>query len=210
MTSPSICGPSLNQVSILSILKRCAHSFRVLVYYGLARYLPESRRPCGHVWRRIRSWSCRPLLLHCGDNVNIERGASLGRRTVSIGSNSGIGVNAVIGPGTTLGSNVMMGPDVVILTQNHETSRLDIPMVAQGHAPIAPVTVGDNVWIGTRVIILPGVIIGSGCVLGAGAVVSRNVPDGAVAVGNPARIVRYRHLAEPPDGSSANSSAQTC
>ena len=53
----------------------------------------------------------------------------------------------------------------------------------------APVTIGRNVWIGTRAIILPGVTIGDHSVIGAGAVVSRDVPDRAVVVGSPARIV---------------------
>src|ERR1019366_5393777 len=91
-----------------------------------------------------------------------------------------------------IGSDVMMGPEVVIYSWNHVTSRVDIPMIQQGFTACSPVTIGDDVWIGRRVIILPGVTVGSGCVLGAGAVISRDVPPGAVAVGNPARVVRYR------------------
>jgi acetyltransferase-like isoleucine patch superfamily enzyme len=95
--------------------------------------------------------------------------------------------------GTRIGANVMMGPEVVIFSYNHATSRVDIPMIRQGFTACFPVTIGDDVWIGRRVIILPGVTVGSGCILGAGAVISRDVPPGAVAVGNPARVVRYRH-----------------
>src|ERR1022692_3366992 len=56
----------------------------------------------------------------------------------------------------------------------------------------APVIIADDVWIGARAIILPGVTVGSGSIIGAGAVVSKDVPPGAVVVGNPARIVRNR------------------
>lgn len=56
--------------------------------------------------------------------------------------------------------------------------------------PSHPVIIGNNVWIGTRVIILPGVTIGDHAVIGAGAVVTKNVPPRSVAAGNPARILR--------------------
>lgn len=174
-----------------------------LLFYRLARYLPASTSPGGVLWRRIRYWTCRPLFIHCGHNVNVERGAAFERGTISIGSNSGIGINADIGSGTRIGSNVMMGPEVLIFTRNHCTSRVDIPMIQQGYRPLAPVSIGDDVWIGARVIILPGVTVGSGSVLGAGAVISRSVPPGAVVVGNPGRIVRYRdgssHVAQNTD-----------
>ena len=94
----------------------------------------------------------------------------------------------------------MMGPEVLIYSTNHCTSRTDIPINQQGNRSIAPVQIGDDVWIGARVIILPGVIVGSGSVLGAGAVVSKDVPPSAVVVGNPARVVHYR--VPPPTESS--------
>jgi maltose O-acetyltransferase len=173
------------------------YRFHLLLYHGFARYLPASTMPLGFLWREIRCWVCRPLFVHCGENVNIERGASIGLRTISIGSNSGIGIRASVGDGTNIGSNVMMGPEVLILTQNHRIAQFDRPMLQQGFGPVTPVHIEDDVWIGARAIILPGVRIGSGSVIGAGAVVSRDVPRGAVAVGNPARTVRYRHHTSP-------------
>ena len=56
----------------------------------------------------------------------------------------------------------------------------------------ANVIIGDYVWIGRRVIVLPGVQIGKGAVVGAGSIVSKDIPDYAVAVGNPAKVVKYR------------------
>jgi maltose O-acetyltransferase len=149
------------------------------------------------MWRAIRYWMCRPLFAHCGQNVNVDRGASFARRTVSIGSHSGIGVNARIDSGTRIGTNVMIGPDLLVYTRNHCISRTDIAMIQQGYGPVLPVTIGDDVWIGARVIILPGVTIGDGCVLGAGTVVARDVPANAVVVGNPGRVVRYRDSLSP-------------
>src|SRR5215472_2517646 len=172
-----------------------------MLFYGFARYLPDSTWPGGALWRSIRAWAARPLFARCGERVNIERGARLGGRNVAIGSGSGIGINAWIGPGTRIGSNVMMGPDVMILTTSHSTSTTSIPMSAQGFLPVAPVQIEDDVWIGARAIILPGVTIHSGSIIGAGAVVTRDVPACAVVGGSPARILKNRNQPDCETGS---------
>lgn len=58
--------------------------------------------------------------------------------------------------------------------------------------------IGADVWIGARVIVLPGVTIGDGAIVGAGAVVTRDVPKRATVAGNPARLIRYRDRTEAP------------
>ena len=90
-----------------------------------------------------------------------------------------------------IGENVMMGPDVTILSQTHNIERTDIPMGKQGMRE-AEVSIGNDVWIGMRSIIMPGVKIGDGAVIGAGAVVTKDVPDYAIVGGVPARIIKYR------------------
>ena len=85
----------------------------------------------------------------------------------------------------------MMGPDVVILTHTHNIDRTDIPMCDQG-SRVGKVTIGNDVWIGMRSIIMPGVKIGNGAVIGAGAVVTKDVPDYAIVGGVPAKIIKYR------------------
>ncbi|MBE7081631.1 MAG: maltose O-acetyltransferase [Clostridiales bacterium] len=86
----------------------------------------------------------------------------------------------------------MMGPYVIFYAQNHCTSNPDIPMREQGMAEIKPITIEDDVWIGARVVVLPGVTIGKGSVIGACAVVSKDVPPYSVFVGNPGRVVKNR------------------
>lgn len=86
----------------------------------------------------------------------------------------------------------MMGPDVHIYARSHAFSRTDIPMIEQGNQNDKPVSIGNDVWIAARVIILPGVSIGNGVILAAGAVITKNVPDYAIVAGNPAKIIRYR------------------
>lgn len=63
----------------------------------------------------------------------------------------------------------------------------------QGFQEEKPVYIGNDVWIGSRVTILPEVKIGNGCVIGAGAIVTKDVPDYAIVGGNPARVIRYRN-----------------
>ena len=87
----------------------------------------------------------------------------------------------------TIGDDVQIGPFVQLLTPTHP---LDPELRRQKWEAAAPIVIGDNVWLGGGVIVLPGVTIGADTVVGAGAVVSRDLPAGVVAVGNPARISR--------------------
>ena len=89
-----------------------------------------------------------------------------------------------------------MGQDVIVYTTRHKDDRVDIPMREQGMAEVLPVTIGNDVWIGSRVIILPGVTIGDGCIIGAGAVVTKDVPPYSVVGGVPGRIIRKRNQSD--------------
>ncbi len=111
---------------------------------------------------------------------------------ISIGNNSGLGIRCRVRGPLTIGNDVMMGPDVVILSGGHVFDRTDIPMRLQGGKKSRPTVIGDDVWIGTRAIIMPGVRIGSGVIIGAGAVVTKDVPDYAIVGGVPAKVLRYR------------------
>ena len=86
----------------------------------------------------------------------------------------------------------MMGPECMIYTSNHGMDRTDIPMWKQQSTEVEPVVIGNDVWIGARVIILPGVHIGDGCVIGAGSVVTKDVEEYTVVAGNPAKFIRKR------------------
>ena len=73
----------------------------------------------------------------------------------------------------------------------HNIADPDMPIRLQGGGE-SPVAIGDDVWLGTRAIILPGVSLGSHCIVGAGAVVTKSFPDYAIVAGVPARILRMR------------------
>ena len=87
----------------------------------------------------------------------------------------------------TFGDDCFVGPNVSIYTACHSID----PQERNTRREWAePVTIGNNVWIGGSVTILPGVTIGNNCTIGAGSVVTKNIPDNSVAVGNPARVIR--------------------
>lgn len=86
-----------------------------------------------------------------------------------------------------IGDNVMFGPRVGIYTAGHP---IDAEIRNTGLEFGAPVTIGDNVWVGGSVVINPGVTIGNNVVIGSGSVVTKDIPDNVVAVGNPCRVLR--------------------
>ncbi len=86
-----------------------------------------------------------------------------------------------------IGAEVNIGPNVQLLTPTHPIAPGPRREGWEGSAPIA---IADGVWLGGGVIVLPGVSIGENTVVGAGAVVTRDLPGGVVAVGNPARVIR--------------------
>jgi maltose O-acetyltransferase len=87
----------------------------------------------------------------------------------------------------TVGDFVQIGPNVQLLTATHP---LDAGRRREGWEGSAPITISDDVWLGGGVIVLPGVTIGAETVVGAGAVVTKDLPAGVLAVGNPARVIR--------------------
>jgi maltose O-acetyltransferase len=87
----------------------------------------------------------------------------------------------------TIGDDVQIGPNVQLLTPTHP---VDAGLRRAKWEAAEPITIGSNVWLGGGVIVLPGVSIGENTVVGAGAVVTRDLPAGVVAMGNPARITR--------------------
>ena len=163
-----------------------------VLYEFVFKHLPSSMAPLGgKFFKSLRAFAVRRFVSSCGKNVNIEHGAVISSK-LTIGDNSGVGVDCVCGGPITIGDNVMMGPECVLLTRNHAFDKTDIPMCRQGFQEDKPIVIGNDVWLGRRVIILPGVTIGDGAIIGAGAVVTKSVPAYAIAAGNPAVVKKYR------------------
>jgi maltose O-acetyltransferase len=170
-----------------------------VIYNVFAKHMPLSESKMNLGSKKIRSFCGHLILKECGRNVNIEKGATFGS-TVTIGDNSGIGVNALVSPGVHIGKNVMMGPECMMFTQNHAFKDLDVPMCEQGFSQRKPIIINDDVWIGARVTILPGVNIGKGSIIGAGSVVTQNVSEYSIVAGNPAKEIGKRYKNNGSDG----------
>lgn len=169
------------------ILKKVTKFF----YLTVGMYIPTLKNSYKGLAQRIRFFLAKGFLNHCGRRVNIQPKAIVASN-VSIGDYSGIGRKCFIQGYVTIGNHVMMGPEVLIYTQNHRFSDAQKNIDEQGFSPVKEVKIGNNVWIGARVIILPGVSIGEGAVIGAGTVVSKDVPPFTVFVGNPGKVVKKR------------------
>lgn len=143
-----------------------------------------------------------------GKKAFVGRASSLNTRggQVHILEHASIGPHVHIGTyeQLTIGRHCIIAAFCYIGGMFHRTERLDIPMALQGIDRKGGVAIEDDVWIGAGSVVLDGVRIGKGAIVGAGSVVTRDIPPYAVAVGAPARVVRYRGAAPAAgDGEAA-------
>jgi len=132
----------------------------------------------------------RRILGKAGENIHIEAPFRCDYGwNIEVGNNFYANYNCIIldvGK-VVIGDNVMFAPNVSIFTAGHPihpTPR------NSGYEYGIPVTIGDNVWIGGNAVVNPGVTIGNNTVIGAGSIVTKNIPDNVIAVGNPCKVVR--------------------
>ncbi len=177
---------------------------------GVIRNLPgRAGRLVRRVWYQRRFASCGELFI--GEGCRFIDPASMrfeGRTLINEGCyfnaqggmismgdftaiNNGAHINASCGGHIRIGSHCPIGPGVVMRTANHRFSDAAEYIQNQGH-DAADIIIEDDCWLGANVIVLAGVKIGRGAVVGAGAVVSKDVPEMAVVVGVPARVIKYR------------------
>ncbi|QIG38691.1 acyltransferase [Microbacterium sp. 4R-513] len=137
--------------------------------------------------------------LRLGDRTYIAAGAYL-TGALRAGSDCSINPYAVVRGDVQLGDGVRIGAHTSILGFNHTMTDPDLPVFRQ---PLTAegIRVGDDVWIGSHVVILDGVRVGDHSVLAAGAVVTKDVPAGAIVGGNPAKLLRWR-IAPAGEGAS--------
>lgn len=170
--------------------------FWLIVYYGFARYLPKSNRPVlGRFAQWLRYHCAKHLFKECKGYVNLEQGAYIGNgKNFRVLGNAGLGRNfASHNRIVTIHGGLMMGEDVLFQGGGHKFDNPDVPIGLEGNLPDTPLEICEDVWIGTRAIVLPGCTrIGAHSIIGAGSVVTKDVPDYAIVGGNPAKIIRMR------------------
>lgn len=139
----------------------------------------------------LRKWFLPPFFKSCGRNLQIRPRVHFECiENISVGNNVSFNYNGFINGcgGINIGNNCLFGPGLTIITANHNFQGSK-NVRSLGHLK-KPVFIGNNVWIGSNVIILPGVRIGDNCVIGAGSIVTKDIPANKVVVGNPAKIIK--------------------
>ncbi len=154
----------------------------------------------GAFGKRLRQRFLVPRFGAAGRDVGVHEGVRLrGAAGLRVGDRVEIGVDNFIqaSGGVSLGSDVILGPGVKIWSINHRFDDPDQPVSAQGYES-APVTIGDDCWLGANVFVMPGVNLPPGCVVVACSVVGRKrYPAGCILGGAPARVIGWRR---PPAG----------
>ena len=144
-----------------------------------------------HIPMDARQKMLPELFAQVGENCYVESPfyANWGGHHVHLGSNVyfNMGVTMVDDTHIYIGDNTMLAPNVIIATAGHP---IDPELRARGLQYNMPVRIGKNCWLGAGVIVMPGVTIGDNTVIGAGSVVTKDIPDGVVAAGNPCRVLR--------------------
>ncbi|MDY0277408.1 MAG: acyltransferase [Acholeplasma sp.] len=141
--------------------------------------------------RIIFNYIVRSKCNHSGRNLKVNRYSVVNSQT-TLGNNCNFNGMRILGKGEVkIGDNFHSGENCIILTEIHNyDSEVSIPY--DNTTIIKPVTIGDNVWFGINVIVLPGIKIEEGVIIQAGSVVVNDIPKYAIAGGHPAKIFKYR------------------
>lgn len=158
-------------------LRSWLHVLRIVHYYNYSHVRPRARAAIGDGAR-------------IAPNVSFRNG-----ERIRIGPHAHVGAHCSLWAGDatghiTLGEYALLGPEVFITASNYRIEA-GTPVMEQPKTE-SDVVIGRDVWLGARVIVVAGVEIGDGCVVGAGSVVTKSLPPGVIAAGNPARIIGER------------------
>lgn len=160
-------------------LRAYLHVFKLINYYNYSHVTPLRK-------------------LSIGANASISPNAVFSnpeRITIGKGMRLGARCHLWAGPGhgkISIGDDALFGPEVFVTAASYRFND-GSPVTEQAMAE-ADVVIGDDVWLGTRVVVLPGAKIGAGAIIGAGAVVKGDIPAMSIAVGVPARVVGSRNV----------------
>ncbi len=168
--------------------------------HNLMRLLAHVLTQGSRVWRRVCEFLLKPLFRSHGKCFRFDPEGIYSFDTIIVGDNVNLGSRPTLVATRSriqIGNHVMFGPEVIIRGGNHRFDFVGRFIDTVTESEKRPdddrgVVIEDDVWIGTRAIILHGVTIGRGAVIAAGAVVTHDVPPYAIVGGIPARVMRFR------------------
>ncbi len=155
---------------------------------------------CRSLYKRLRIYCLKPLFASYGKGFSFDPDGTYSFSTISVGENVSLGRRPLLiasRASIVMGNNIMFGPEVTIRGGNHRTDIVGRTMISVRDHEKRPeddlgVTIEDDVWVGTRAIILHGVTIGRGAIVAAGSVVTKDAPPYAIVGGVPAKVQRFR------------------
>lgn len=164
---------------------------KLLFYYLFFSKLPNSWWPGGKLFNRLRV-SCVKGIIPVGKNTKIQRSVYIGSgNNIVIGSNCQ--VNELVRlDNVNIGNNVMIARECIILGKMHESADIHTPMNEQGVKDVKRTCIEDDVWLGLRVVVMPGIHIRKGTIIAAGAVVTKDTEAYGVYGGVPAKLIKQR------------------
>jgi maltose O-acetyltransferase len=164
---------------------------KLLFYYLVFSRLPNSWWPGGRWFNRLRI-RCLKGIMQVGSNNKIQRSVYIGSgNNIVIGSNCQINESVRL-DNVVMGDNVMIARESIVLGKMHESTGTDVPMNEQGVKPVSQTYIEDDVWLGLRVIVMPGVRIRKGCIIAAGGIVTKDTEPFGVYAGVPAKLIKLR------------------
>jgi len=179
----------MQEVSIL-LFKDFVKSFLFSLYYKLPNY--PSYPKAYKYFDSYRNFIHKRFLKELGEKTFLRDNVRFTHnRNISIGDNGIVGPNTILNAveKITIGHDFLGGPELIIYTAEHGLENGETPFSQQSNTS-APVTIGNNVYVGARVIILKGVTVGDNVVIGSGSVVTRNLESNAIYAGNPAKLIK--------------------
>lgn len=183
-------NPRLKQLALWSLMPRNQARPRLWVKLFLNPF--KHHKGKGSLIRRRTRIDVLPFNdFSLGRDSTIEDFATInnGVGPVYIGDRSRIGLGCVVIGPVTVGNDVMFAQNIVVSGLNHGYQDISLPPSLQA-VETKPITIGDDVWIGANAVITAGVKIGKHAVIAAGSIVTKDVPDFSIVVGNPARIIK--------------------
>ncbi len=163
-----------------------------LVYEIVAKHLPGYilGARMERAFSSFRVFCVRRFAAACGEGVFIGPGVTVAS-SCEIGDHVTINENCRM-QSCKIGDYALIAPGCYAITRNHHFNDPTIPIVEQGYEREQPPEIGRDVWLGARVMLLPGIRVGDGAVVAAGAVVTKDVPPHTIVGGVPAKVIRRR------------------